>query len=147
MSDTIEMVLVDGTLVPMPPEEAAQRVADLAAAAASAGARWRDTVAAKRYAVETGGCFVAALGFWVTTDDRAQGKVTSILKAIDLGICPDPVPFKGTDGFHAVKVADMPQVFIAQAAHVAACFERELALVTAGPDAGDDIEKGWPANA
>lgn len=119
----------------------------VAEAAAAAIARWPADVAAKRYAVETGGCFVAALGFWAATDDRAQGKVTSILKAIDLGICPDPVPFKGIDGFHPVKVADMPLVFIAQAAHVAACFERELALVTAGPDAGDDIEKGWPANA
>ncbi|MBK3800468.1 DUF4376 domain-containing protein [Azospirillum brasilense] len=103
-------------------------------------------LAAKRYAVETGGIIVNGLP--VATDDRAK----TLLLGARLEVLGNPtltLRWKTADGFVALSATQIVAISSAVRAHVQACFNREAdlsALISAAADpASVDISTGWPS--
>lgn len=136
---------------PMSADEQADYDARAAAHEAKARPDALDALAAMRVAVMAGGVAVPALGFSIKTDDVALARIGLVAQAVAAGVAPPQIPWKAADGkFHAIAPADVAKIFIAGAAHVAACFVREAALAQAIAAADNptsvDISGGWPAN-
>ena len=107
-------------------------------------------IAAKRYAVETGGLTFAD-GMCVGTDRQDQATITGAVSATQLGQVS--FDWKGADGtWIALTAKQIMQIGAAVAAHVQACFSAEkqhCEAVAKLKDAkldGYNINAGWPSN-
>lgn len=107
-------------------------------------------IAAKRYAVETGGLTFAD-GMCVGTDRQDQATITGAVSATQLGQVS--FDWKGADGtWIALTAKQIMQIGAAVAAHVQACFSAEkqhCEAVEKLKDAkldGYNIDAGWPSN-
>lgn len=106
-------------------------------------------VAAKRYAIETGGITVA--GAHVATDRASQSMITGAVVRAQL----DPAStasFKAESGFVTLTATQMLGVGVAVAAHVQACFAAEAAVLAkiesgAIKTLADVDAATWPSNA
>lgn len=139
-----------GYAVELTQDETADIATAAAAWTAAAPARALDSLAAKRYAVMTGGIAIAALHFSVRTDDDSRAMISAVQQAVATGSAPAQIPWKAVDGFHVIAPADVTTIFNAVAAHVAECFGNEAALAATiaasqTPEAVD-ISGGWPPN-
>lgn len=88
--------------------------------------------AAKRYAVEIGGCSWS--GHFVQTDRDSQAKLIAEFVAIGAGLRADPSAWKFANGFAFVSNADMGAVILAARTHIAACFAKEAEVLAAIQD-------------
>jgi hypothetical protein len=86
-------------------------------------------VAARRYAVETGGITVG--GAEIETNRRAQGQLSATLAAFNAGMVSS-VDWKAGNGWQTLDLAGFAPIAEAVAAHVQDCFSAERA-------ADDDI--------
>lgn len=108
-------------------------------------------VAAKRWAVETGGVIVG--GSPIATDRESQAQLTSAYTSLKNGLIEN-TPWKATDGtFNLVTLPQIEPVAQFVAAHVRACFAAEQAhdeaiqsLTTQSELDAYDINAGWPQN-
>lgn len=107
-------------------------------------------IAAKRYAVETGGLTFPD-GMCVGTDRQDQAIITGVVSATQLGQVS--FDWKGADGtWIALTAKQIMQIGAAVAAHVQACFSAEkqhCEAVAKLKDAeldGYNINAGWPSN-
>lgn len=131
--------------------ETEERAAAAAAWAAAAPARALDVLAAKRYAVMTGGIAVPApVGFSISTTDAARNNISQVKQAIDANLAPDTIPWRDLGATHLITQAQAQAIFAAVVVHVAACFANEATLAGTIAGAQDpatvDITTGWPAN-
>ncbi len=95
----------------------------------------RARAAAKRWAVETGGCLDPSARP-IATDRDSQAKLIAEMVAIGAGMRTDPSPWKLADGsFSSLTNVEMLAVIAAARAHIAAAFAAE-AVVLAAIDAG-----------
>lgn len=107
-------------------------------------------VAAKRWAVETGGIVIA--GHHIATDRESQAQLTSAYTSLRGGLIADTT-WKAADGsFTLVTLPEIEPVAQAVATHVRACFAAEQshaeaieALHTQAERDGYDINTGWPS--
>lgn len=111
-------------------------------------ARLLQDVAAKRWAVETGGITVA--GLRVATGIEDQNRITSVVANAELAQV-DAVDFKGADAWATLTVAQVRAVAGAVARHVQRCYSAERAhaeAIAALPDMDAalayDTTEGWP---
>lgn len=111
-------------------------------------ARLLQDVAAKRWAVETGGITVA--GLRVATGIEDQNRITSVVANAELAQV-DAVDFKGADAWATLTVAQVRAVAGAVARHVQRCYSAERAHAEAvaalqSLDAAHayDTTQGWP---
>lgn len=108
-------------------------------------------VAAKRWAVETGGVIVG--GSPIATDRESQAQLTSAYTSLKNGLIEN-TPWKTADGtFNLVTLPQIEPVAQFVAAHVRACFAAEQihdeaiqALTTQSELDAYDINAGWPQN-
>lgn len=108
-------------------------------------------VAAKRWAVETGGVIVG--GSPIATDRESQAQLTSAYTSLKSGLIENTT-WKAADGtFNLVTLAQIEPVAQFVAAHVRACFAAEQihdeaiqALTTQSELDAYDINAGWPQN-
>lgn len=113
-------------------------------------AKWRSDLAARRYAVETGGAVINAIPF--ATDPVSQTKIVGAAVAAML----DPLlelKWKTETGFVDLDAATITAVAQAVRAHVQAAFDNEAALaaqINAATTLAElqaiDLSAGWPAN-
>lgn len=109
-------------------------------------------VAAKRWAVETGGITIA--GAQIKTDRESQSQLISVYASLNGGLIAD-TQWKSADGsFTMVTIAELEPVASAVAAHVRACFAAErshndaIALLQTQLELDAyDIHAGWPPNS
>ena len=113
--------------VDVPDDIASAFQALVADPAPGAKARLTAYAAARRYAVETGGC--AWSGHTVQTDRESQSKLIAEFVAIGASLRTDPSPWKMADGFASLTNAQMLAVIAAARAHIAAAFAAEAAAV------------------
>ena len=109
-----------------------------------------DEIAAKRYAVETGGLTFPG-GMCIGTDRQDQAIITGAVSAIQLG--QSIFDWKGADGtWITLTDKQIVQIGATVAAHVQACFsaeKRHCEAVSALKDDkldGYDVNAGWPGN-
>lgn len=109
-------------------------------------------LAAKRWAVETGGISLGQIT--VPTDRDTQSIVDRAVKAFGDGDITGAIDFKTPEGFVQIDEATMRAIKATGAQHIQACFSREAALAAAinaasshaGLDA-IDIDAGWEFGA
>lgn len=111
-------------------------------------ARLLQDVAAKRWAVETGG--ITVVGLRVATGIEDQNRITSVVANAELAQV-DAVDFKGADAWATLTVPQVRAVAGAVARHVQRCYSAERAhaeaiAALAGIDAARayDTTAGWP---
>lgn len=141
-----QFVLGDGvvievhTIAPIPPDELTGMKANL-----------RMRVAAKRFAIETGGIKVG--GTDIKTDRDSQAMIMGALLFTQRNPAAT-ISWKGVAGFVDLTTAQIEAIADAVAAHVQACFAAERqhhqaieAIATVMDAMTYDIEAGWPATA
>ena len=109
-----------------------------------------DEIAAKRYAVETGG-LILPIGMCIGTDRQDQAIITGAISAIQLG--QSIFDWKGADGtWITLTDKQIMQIGATVAAHVQACFSAERRHCELVAELKDnkldeyDINAGWPSN-
>ena len=107
-------------------------------------------LAAKRYAVEVGGCLLN--GQPAATDRDTQAKVNGAFVAVANGL-PAPLVWKAPNGFVTLDEVTLKAIALGIASHVQAAFANEAfhaAAIEALTNVEDvlayDIGLGWPAN-
>lgn len=109
-------------------------------------------VAAKRFAVETGGVVIA--GVPLSTDRESQAQLNSAFTSLKNGLIAD-TPWKASDGsFTLVTLEQLEPIAQAVASHVRLCFSCERShveainsLMTQDDLDNYDINGGWVTNA
>lgn len=114
----------------------------------------KQRLAAKRWAVETGGFTIA--GARIPTDEQSQGKIGNGYNLAARRIANnDDTPFswKGADGWVSLTPQQVAGMATVIGGFVEACFDRERALsaqidaaTTVEAVAAVDITAGWPAD-
>lgn len=108
-------------------------------------------LAARRYAVETGGMTLPD-GTKVATDRESQALITGAYSGVAAGAVTGNVIFKALSGWATMNPAQLKALFAMVTQHVQACFNREgvlAAQINAATDQAAldavDITSGWPA--
>lgn len=103
----------------------------------------------RRGQAEEGGITVG--GIDIPTDERTQGRVDQICKALDDGDITGPIDFSVDDGWQTLNEATLRAIKAAGAQHIQACFSRQRALSSDIAAAADltalnsiNINSGWP---
>ena len=82
--------------------------------------------AERRWRAEVGGVVVGSLH--MQTDAASQSKLAQAIQSIDLGVIPEPLPWKTARGFAVLSRADLLDAAKATAALVQAAFATEAAV-------------------